>query len=49
MLGMAPDHIQEAVQEYEATIRLKPDHWRAHNNLASALLKLPGRSMDAVA
>ena len=38
-----PDRFQEAISEYEATLRLNPDHWAAHNNLGSAYLKQPGR------
>jgi tetratricopeptide (TPR) repeat protein len=48
-LGMGPDHLGEAVSEYEATLRLKPDDWEAHNNLGSALRRVPGREAEAIA
>jgi tetratricopeptide (TPR) repeat protein len=41
--------LPEAVEEYEALLRAKPDFAPAHNNLANALSRMPGRRADAIA
>jgi tetratricopeptide (TPR) repeat protein len=39
----------EAVPEFEAAVRLRPDNATFHNNLGLALASLPGRGLDAAA
>ncbi len=39
----------EAIAEYEAALRIKPDHARAHNNLGFTLAGIPGRLPEAIA
>jgi len=39
----------EAISEYEAALRIKPDHARAHFNLGFTLAGIPGRLPDAIA
>jgi len=45
VLGRLP----EAVTEYEAALRLKPDHVGAHYNMGVALAGIPGRLPEAIA
>jgi tetratricopeptide (TPR) repeat protein len=40
--------IPEAIAEYEATLSLQPDSARAHDHLAVVLLKMDGRSREAL-
>lgn len=42
-------HTREAVAEYEAALQIRPDFPEAHNDLAVALGRLPGRQAEAVA
>jgi tetratricopeptide (TPR) repeat protein len=44
-----PGHLNDAIAQYEAALRLKPDLAEAHNNLGYALEKIPGQLNDAVA
>ena len=46
---MAGGRMPEAIAQYEEALRLKPDYVAVHLNLAIALLKIPGRTNDAVA
>jgi tetratricopeptide (TPR) repeat protein len=39
----------EAVAQYQAALRLKPDYAEAHNNLGNVWSEMPGRLDDAVA
>ena len=39
----------EAISEYEAALRIKPDHVGAHYNLAFTLAGIPGRLPEAIA
>jgi tetratricopeptide (TPR) repeat protein len=39
----------EAIDEYQAALRLKPDYAEPHNNLATALSRQPDRMPDAIA
>jgi tetratricopeptide (TPR) repeat protein len=39
----------EAINEYEAALRIKPDYEEAHYNLGIELAKIPGRLPDAIA
>ena len=41
--------LPEAIAEFQATLRIQPDHAAAHNNLGNALSKTPGRLADAIA
>jgi tetratricopeptide (TPR) repeat protein len=49
LLSKAPGRMEEAIDHYEAALRLKPDYAQAHDNLAFALASRPGRLEDAVA
>jgi tetratricopeptide (TPR) repeat protein len=40
--------LNEAIAQYEAALRLKPDIAAIHFNLAVALLQTPGRTGEAV-
>jgi tetratricopeptide (TPR) repeat protein len=44
-----PGRLDEAVTNYEATLRLKPDSADAHANLGNALSMLGGHDADALA
>jgi tetratricopeptide (TPR) repeat protein len=39
----------EAIMEFQAALRLKPDYAEPHNNLGNIYATLPGRSADAIA
>ncbi len=39
----------EAIVEYEAVLRAKPDFAQAHNNLANVFVRLPERQAEAIA
>jgi len=47
ILAARPDRLPEAIAEFEASLRLKPDNRQAQNNLANALLSI-GRIPDAI-
>jgi tetratricopeptide (TPR) repeat protein len=47
-LAEMPDGVNQAVTEYQAALRIKPDYVRAHTDLGSAFAKL-GRLSDAIA
>jgi protein O-mannosyl-transferase len=49
VLAEMPGRLAEAVAEYQAAIRLKPDFSGAHINLGNALAGMPGRQQDAIA
>ena len=49
LLSKTPGGMQEAIDHYEAALRLKPDFAQAHYNLACALVSRPGRLDDAIA
>jgi Flp pilus assembly protein TadD len=42
-----PGHLDDAIAEYEAAVRLKPDYAEAHNSLGFAWAQTPGRLADA--
>ena len=44
-----PGHLDDAVSEYEETLRLKPDNAEAHSNLGNAWTNMPGHLNDAIA
>jgi protein O-mannosyl-transferase len=48
-LAELPGRLPDAITEYEAALRLKPDYVEAHYNLGNALAQLPGRAKDAIA
>ena len=39
----------DAIAEFQAAVRLRPDYADAHNNLGNALAETPGRLPEAVA
>lgn len=47
ILADDPHRLADAIAHYRAALHLKPDHARAHNNLASALVK-SGRVAEAL-
>jgi Flp pilus assembly protein TadD len=47
LLSRAPDGLPAAIAQYEETLRLKPDHGRAHYALGVALQRV-GRNTEAV-
>jgi tetratricopeptide (TPR) repeat protein len=49
ILAGAPEHLADAIAEYEAALRANPRMVEAHNNLGNALVNLPGRMPDAIA
>ena len=48
-LAETPSRTPEAIEEYQAALRIKPSHAAALNNLGVALSKTPGRLPDAIA
>jgi tetratricopeptide (TPR) repeat protein len=49
VLAHMPDRMPEAVEEYQAALRIKPDYAEPHTNLAHILSLRPGRLPDAIA
>ncbi|HUP38939.1 MAG TPA: tetratricopeptide repeat protein, partial [Vicinamibacterales bacterium] len=45
----SPDRMREAIEHYQAVLRLDPAHVRAHYNLGTLLMDLPDRQSEAVA
>ena len=48
-LWKLPGRLPDAVEQFEAAVRIDPDFADAHDNLGYALAKLPGRLPDAIA
>jgi len=48
ILAKTPDRGLEAIAEFEAALRIRPDYAEAHNNLGNVLEKMPGRLPEAV-
>ena len=48
LAGM-PGQLPQAIAEYRAALRIRPNHPDAHYNLANALTHIPGRSPEAIA
>ena len=48
-LADQPGRSHTAIANYEAVVRLEPDHFRAHYNLGTLLMEVPGRRADAIA
>jgi protein O-mannosyl-transferase len=48
-LADKPDRSHTAMANYEAVLRLEPDHFRAHYNLGTLLMDVPGRHAEAIA
>ena len=44
-----PAGCRDAIAEFQAALRLRPDYAYAHNNLGNALAETPGRLPDAIA
>lgn len=40
--------LPEAIAEFKASLRIKPDHGKAHMNLGNVLRQMPGRMADAI-
>jgi protein O-mannosyl-transferase len=47
VLAERPGGLPEAIEEYQASLRIYPDFAETHNNLGNALAKIPGRLLDA--
>jgi tetratricopeptide (TPR) repeat protein len=46
-LAEKPGHLQEAIGEYQASLRIYPDFAETHNNLGNVLAQIPGRLDEA--
>jgi tetratricopeptide (TPR) repeat protein len=44
-----PGHLPDAISEYQAALRDKPDFAEAHDNLGAILAGIPGRALEAIA
>ncbi|MGD1071380.1 MAG: tetratricopeptide repeat protein [Bryobacteraceae bacterium] len=44
-----PGQLPEAIEHFEAALRLQPNYPQAYNNLGIALMELPGRLPEAIA
>ncbi|MGA2696036.1 MAG: tetratricopeptide repeat protein [Terriglobales bacterium] len=42
------NRLPEAIAEFDASLRIKPDHAKAHMNLGNVLRQMPGRMPDAI-
>lgn len=49
VMAAVPERLPEAIAEYQAALRLKPDIPEPHLSLGSALAQMPGRTSDAIA
>jgi tetratricopeptide (TPR) repeat protein len=47
-LADMPGRLPEAISEFEAALRVKPDYAKAHYNLGEAWSRMPGRLPDAI-
>jgi protein O-mannosyl-transferase len=45
---MKTGRVPEAIEEFEAALRIRPDYAEAHNNLGNVLEEIPGRLPEAV-
>ena len=48
-LAKSPEHLSEAIAEFEAGLQIAPNVSEAHNYLANALARRPGREAEAIA
>jgi tetratricopeptide (TPR) repeat protein len=48
-LAKMDGRLPEAIAEYQAALRIKPDYAEPHNNLATILSRQPGRMPEAIA
>jgi tetratricopeptide (TPR) repeat protein len=48
-LARIPGRLAEAIDHFQAALRIDPDYAGAHNNLGLALLQIPGRLPEATA
>ncbi len=46
-LAEKPGHLQEVIEEYQASLRIYPAFAETHNNLGNALAQIPGRLDEA--
>jgi tetratricopeptide (TPR) repeat protein len=49
VLERIPGRLPEAISEYEAALRIRPNYPEAHYNLGIALANIPGRRPEAIA
>ena len=49
ILAKARDGLPEALDHFEAAVRLKPNNAELHNHLGSVLARIPGRQSEAIA
>ncbi len=49
ILVKTPGGMPEAIAEFEAALRIRPDYAEAHNNLGNALEQMPDRLPEAIA
>jgi tetratricopeptide (TPR) repeat protein len=49
VLAQIPGQLPNAIAEFEAALRIRPDYAEAHYNLGNALALLPGRMPEAIA
>jgi tetratricopeptide (TPR) repeat protein len=49
VLAQLPGQLPNAIAEFEAALRIRPDYAEAHYNLGNAFALLPGRMPDAIA
>ena len=49
VLAQIPEQSPNAIAEFEAALRIRPDYAEAHYNLGNAFARLPGRMPDAIA
>lgn len=48
-LAEIPGRLPEAIEHYQAALRIRPGYADAHNNLGAAWAQMPGRLPDAIA
>ncbi len=48
-ISAIPGRLPEAIDHYQAALRIWPEYPEAHNNLGSAWAQMPGRLADAIA
>ena len=47
-LSRLPGRLPDAITEFQAALRIRPDYTDAHYNLGNALARMPGRLPDAI-
>jgi len=49
LLAEMPGRLPDAIAEYQAALRIRPDYAEAHVNLGNSLSRIPGRQPEAIA